>query len=85
MSVTIPLDPLAESRLRERAEAAGEDLAGFVSKLVGQFGTLPTPLEQLAGPAADRFRASGDGEEALIDEIEHAKEAMRADRRTPTM
>lgn len=59
MNVTIPLDPQAECRLRERAEAAGDDLAGFVTKLVGHFGALPTPLEQLAGPAAERFRASG--------------------------
>ena len=82
MSVTIPLDPQAESRLRERAEAVGEDLAGFVSKLIDHFGSLPTPLETLSGPVAERFRASGDSEQQLIDEIERAKDAMRSDRRT---
>ena len=81
MSVTIPLNPQAESRLRERAGAAGEDLAGFVSKLVEHFGSLPTPLQTLSGPVAECFRESGDSEQQLIDEIERAKADMRADRR----
>ena len=80
MSVTIPIDPKSESRLRERAEAAGDDLAGFVSKLVVHFGALPTPPDVLSGSLADRFRASGDTEEELIEEIERAKDAMRAER-----
>ncbi len=83
MSVTIPLDPRVESRLRERAETVGEDLTDYLTKLVDHFGALPTPLETLSGPVADRFRASGDTEQQLIDEIECAKHALRADRQTP--
>lgn len=80
MSVTVPLTDEAERRLRERAEAAGAALDDYVARLVAHAASLPTPIDRLSGPLADRFHASGDTEQDLIDEIEEAKTAMRVDR-----
>jgi len=81
MPLTISLPPDAEENLRTRANAAGEDLAVYVSKLVAHFLAPPTPLDELSGPVYRRFLASGMTDDELADELERAKHEMRAERR----
>lgn len=81
MSVTVPLSPEAEQRLRERAEAAGIELTVFISNLITRAASLPVPIAKLSGPVAQHFHASGNSENDLIDELEDAKHAMRRDRK----
>jgi hypothetical protein len=77
MSFTIILPPEAETRLKLRAAAAGEDLPSYVSKLVAHFSEPPTPLEELSGPVYKNFLESGMTDDELGDAIEKAKHEQR--------
>jgi hypothetical protein len=81
MALTISLPAEAEARLKERAAAAGCDVASYVADLVRHFADAPTPLELLSGPIQERFAASGLTEDELADELERTKHLMRAQRR----
>ena len=78
--LSIPLSAEAEARLRERAAAAGEDLATYAARLLETV-SRPRTLEELSGPVARRFAQSGVTEEELGEELERAKHEMRAERR----
>ena len=82
MTVTISLPPESEAQLKLRAAANGQDVSTYVSQLVRHFAEPPTPLEELSGPIYQRFLESDMSDEALADELEQAKHAMRAERRT---
>lgn len=81
MSLTIPLPPETESRLKQRASAAGQDVGEFVSQLVQHFTEPPTPIEKLSGPIYQRFLESGMTDEELGEELERVKHEMRTERR----
>ena len=80
MSITIALSSEAESRLRRRAQEAGEPLDSFVARLVEEEARRPT-LEEISGPIFDRFKESGMTDDELAEHLETAKHEMRADRR----
>ena len=48
MSISIPLSSEAEARLRERAEAAGEDITSFATRILHDVLTAPSVDELLA-------------------------------------
>jgi hypothetical protein len=82
MSITIPLSLETETRLKQRAAAAGKEVGEFASELLQHFAGVPTPLEQLSGPIYQRFVESGMTDEELGEELERAKHEMRAERRS---
>ncbi len=59
MTLTIPIAPEVEARLRHRAAAQGEDFSEFIAKLLSHSADPPIPLEEFSGPIHERFRASG--------------------------
>lgn len=81
MTIPIPISPETEARLRQRAQASGEDLPAYIAKLVSHFAEPPTPLEELSGPIFEAFKASGMTDDQLGDLLENAKHEMRAERR----
>jgi hypothetical protein len=80
MSITIPLSSEAEAGLRQRADAAGQDIVTYAATLLESV-AKPRTLEELSGLVQQRFIESGTTEEQLGDELEKAKHEMRAERR----
>jgi hypothetical protein len=81
MTLMINIPPESESRLKERAAASGQDVSTYVSELVRHFAEPPRSLEELSGPIYRRFLESGMSDDELGEELERAKQAMRAERR----
>ena len=81
MTLSIDIPPDVEARLKARASASGQDLAGYVSRLVTHFAEPPLSLEELSGPIHQKFLESGMSEDDLVDLLERAKHEMRAERR----
>jgi hypothetical protein len=79
--LSIPISTEAEVQLRARASAAGVDLATYVGSLVEETARPPLTLEEISGPIADDFAATGMTEDELGDLLEEAKHEMRAERR----
>ncbi len=78
MTLEISLTPEAESRLRERAAAAGKQPAELARAIVERDVRRPT-LEEISGPIYQEFLKSGMTDEQLGDLLEDAKHAMRAE------
>lgn len=62
MSISIPLSPDAEAKLRERAQAAGEDITSYAARVLDDALTTPSVDELLAS-----FRKQVD-ESGMTDE-----------------
>lgn len=81
MNLEIPLSPEEESRLRERAAAAGKDVQTFVLEAV--FEKLDrTTFAELLAPVHESTRQSGLGVEEIDAMAERAREEYWADRRS---
>ena len=81
MTFNVTLSPEKERRLRERAQASGQHLSAYVSRLLEQFAEPPTPQEALSGELYRQFTESGMSDDELGDLLEKAKHEMRAERR----
>lgn len=79
--ISIRLSKEAEAKLKVRAAVAGVDLAEYVATLVEQNARRPLSLEEISGPVAKDFEASGMTDDQLSDVLEEAKHAMRAEKR----
>jgi hypothetical protein len=80
MTLAISLSPDTESKLSERARAAGMDVPTYAARLLERDVRRPTLL-QISGDIAERFRASGMTEEELGEILEREKHAAREARR----
>ena len=81
IAVTLRLSRDAQARLAERAAAAGQPLAEYVSTLVESVVETPRTLAQISGPVYQRFLDSATSDEQLSQELERAKHEMREERR----
>lgn len=79
MILEISLTPEAETRLRERAAAAGKPPAELAGAIVERDVRRPT-LEEISGPIYQEFLKSGLTDDELGDLLEEAKHAMRAEK-----
>ena len=77
MTLQISLTPEAETRLCERAAAAGKQPAELARSIVERDVRRPT-LEEISGPIYQRFLESGMSDEELGDMLEDAKHKMRS-------
>lgn len=77
MTLTIPISPDAERRLRKCAEAAGVDERTYAAKLLEERLLEPDTLQSISGETAARFRATGMTEEQLSELLEREKHAER--------
>jgi hypothetical protein len=80
MTLSVPISPEAEAKLRAKAEAAGVDLESYVATLLELNAKRPLSIAQISGPIADDFEKSGMTEDELSDLLEQAKHALRAER-----
>jgi hypothetical protein len=83
MALTIPLSPEAQTKLNERAAAAGKDAAYYAAEIVEAAVTRPT-LDEVLAPVREEFARSGITEAELTAMIEDEKhQARQARRRAP--
>lgn len=81
MTIQIPLSAETESKLREKAAAAGEDIAAYVAGVLERSVSQPLPIEEISGPIAEQFRRSGMTEDELTRFLEDTKHEVRRQRR----
>lgn len=83
MALTISLPNDAESRLRERARAAGQDVTQYVEQLITKELVAPLSLAEAAEPLARAVDAAGVTEDEFTSLLVDARDAVRRDRRKP--
>jgi|HubBroStandDraft_6_1064221.scaffolds.fasta_scaffold970572_2 hypothetical protein len=83
MALTISLSNDAESRLRERARAAGQDVTQYVEQLIIKELVAPLSLAEAAEPLARAVDASGVTDDEFASALIEARDAVRRDRRKP--
>jgi hypothetical protein len=87
MTLTLDLPPELEKKLRERATASGQDVAGYLYRLIERElrggnggGPLATSagktLDQILAPIREGFQQSGLTEEELTALFEEAREEV---------
>jgi len=85
MTVTIDLSPDEERRLRERVERLGQDLTGYVRRLIREDLETPAPggrtFAEILAPVHDDARRDGVTEEERDALLEEALRTSRAERR----
>ena len=65
MSVLVELEPEAESLLRQRADANGCDLPGYVKRLIDKDIRRQKTLDEILAPFRDAVTASGMSDDEL--------------------
>jgi hypothetical protein len=78
MTLTISLPSDAESRLKERARAAGQDVAQYVERLIQQELLAPLSLVEAAEPLANAVDAAGVNDEEFTSVLVEARDAVRS-------
>ena len=79
--LTLHLSSDAEARLRRQAEAVGQDLESYASRLLEQ-ATARAALDELLAPLRRHFSESGTADDALVQQITEAQAAYRAEKKT---
>jgi len=79
MSISIPLSPDAEAKLRERAQSAGEDITSYAARLLDDAIRKPS-LDELLAPVREAVNKTGMTEEELTSLLEKAKHDVRRER-----
>jgi hypothetical protein len=83
MTLTISLPRDAESRLRERARAAGQEVTQYVEQLITKELVAPLSLAEAAEPLARAVDAAGVSDDEFTSLLVEARNAVRRDRRKP--
>ncbi|HEY8747934.1 MAG TPA: hypothetical protein VIM11_08170 [Tepidisphaeraceae bacterium] len=79
MTLTIPLSPDTESKLRDRAAAEGKDPSVVAAQLLEAAINRPA-LDELLAPLRRQFAATGNTDEQLVEQITQARDAYRKQR-----
>jgi hypothetical protein len=79
MTLTIPLSPDTESKLRRRAATEGKDPSAYAAQLL-EAAMNRTNLDELLAPLRQQFAATGNTDQLLVDQITEAREAYRKQR-----
>jgi hypothetical protein len=83
MALTISLPSDAESRLRERARAAGQEVTQYVEQLITKELVAPLSLAEAAEPLARAVDAAGVTDDEFTSLLVEARDGVRRDRRKP--
>jgi hypothetical protein len=81
MVLSLPISPLALSKLQAKAAAAGVNVETYAARQLELVARSPRSLREISGPIADAVAQSGMSEDELSDFLEAEKHAMRAERR----
>jgi hypothetical protein len=83
MTLTISLPHDAESRLRERARAAGQEVTQYVEQLIAKELSAPLSLAEASEPLARAVDAAGISDDEFTSILVEARDAVRSERRKP--
>ncbi len=75
MSISIPLSPDAEAKLRERAQAAGEDITSYAARVLDDALTTPS-VDELLAPFRKQVDDSGMTDDKLDDFYEGLRDKV---------
>ena len=81
LTISLPID--AESRLRERARAAGQEVTQYVEQLITKELVAPLSLAEAAEPLARAVDAAGVSDDEFTSLLVEARDAVRRGRRKP--
>ena len=81
MTLTISLPGDAESRLKERARAAGQDVTQYVEQLIAKELVAPVSLAEAAEPIARAVEAVNLTDDEFTSSLIGALDAVRRDRK----
>lgn len=76
MDITISLSPEQEKTLVERASASGEDVAGYIYRLIERHVRGPAALAAMLEPVRREFAESGMSEDELDALVEESREEI---------
>jgi hypothetical protein len=77
MTLSVPLSPEAETRLKERARAAGVDEAAYAAQLLEEKLREAQSLTEISGESEQRFLDSGMTDDELAEQLEQEGHAAR--------
>jgi len=83
MTLSIEIPPQTEARLRQQAEASGQDVRSYVSQLIERYATKSS-LDEVLAPLRKEFADSGIGDEELVEDITRAQSEYRAEQQKKT-
>ena len=81
MVLTISLPSEAEAKLKERAQAAGQDVGQYVQQIITRELVAPVTLIDAAEPIARAVDAAGVTEDEFLATLDEARDAARQARR----
>ncbi len=81
MTLTISLPGDSETRLKERAKAAGQDVTQYVEQLINRELSAPLSLVEASEPFARAVDAVGVTDDEFTAALTEARDAVRRERR----
>lgn len=82
MNITIKPSSDEERKLLERASASGDDLAGYIHRIIDRHIKAPDDLPSLLAPLRQQFAESGMSEEELDSLVEEVREDVWCEKHT---
>jgi hypothetical protein len=79
MTLSIPLSPETESKLRTRAAAEGKEPSAYAAQLI-ENAVNRSDLEELLAPLRQQFADGGETDEQLVEQISLSRDAYREHR-----
>jgi hypothetical protein len=76
MAIMIRLSPDKERRLAERAAQTGQDVEGFIHRLIDREIQDPTSLDEVLAPVRRQFEQSGMTDAELAALVEEVREEV---------
>lgn len=83
MTLSLEIPAQTEARLRQQAEASGQDVQTYLSQLIERVATQPT-LDEVLAPLRKQFAEMGISDEELVADITAAQAEYRADKQKKT-
>jgi hypothetical protein len=80
MTLTISLPSEAETKLKERAQAAGQGVEQYVEQLIAKELVAPLSLAEAAEPLARAVDAAGVTDDEFASLLVEARDAVRRER-----
>ena len=83
MTLSIPISPDLEARLRERAAASGKDLVSFVRDAVEEKLAAPQTFAEILAPVHAAFEATGLSDDEISRRFEEIRDDLWKEKHRP--
>ncbi|HEY8750504.1 MAG TPA: hypothetical protein VIM11_21140 [Tepidisphaeraceae bacterium] len=80
MTLSLTVSPEVETRLRERADAVGEPVDVYASKVLAEAVVVPT-IDEIFAPVRADFAKTGKSEQEILDLGRRELDALRAEKK----